>query len=186
MPQTPVRGEAQRGPGWSQSVLLALALRGRAGRSSGQPVLAQWLSADLSISLTPALLPEVLHLLLPPGQAVQGPGEQARALELVAGLASAPQVFFPPASLPGPGVVRRWERGGVGQGDWPLGAAGPPCGILITSQREGQPGLPLGHGGCLHTSCCLLTQGRLLQGRRCRLGNQGVQGPPKQPGSRSP
>lgn len=73
---------------------------------------------------TPALIPEIFHLLLPPGQTAQGPGEQARALELVAGLASAPQVFFPPASLPGPGVVRQWEHGGVGQGGRLLGAAG--------------------------------------------------------------
>lgn len=118
-----------------------------------------------------------------PWAGLRGPGEQARALELVAGLASAPQVFFPPASPPGPGAVRRWERGGWRQA---AGAAGAAVWYSHYQPPRGPARPPLGHGGCLHTSCCLLTQGRLLQGRRCRLGNQGVQGPPKQPGSRSP
>lgn len=135
------------------------------------------------VCLPPALLPEVLHLLLPPGQACGALGNRPGPWSWLQGW----PLPRKSSSLLRPFPALGWSGGGnVGVGGRLLGLQGPPCGILITSHHEGRPGRPLGHGGCLHTSCCLLTQGRLLQGRRCRLGNQGVQGPPKQPGSRSP
>lgn len=49
---------------------------------------------------------------------------------------------------------------------------------------EDQASRPLGHCGCLHTSTLPVDTRPPSLGQRCQLGNKGVQGPPKQPGSR--
>lgn len=69
------------------------------------------------------------------------------------------------------------------------GRARRGCGGVWYSHYQGavraSPAPPLATVAAFTPPLCLLTQGHLPQGRRCRLGNEGVRGPPKQSGSRS-
>lgn len=81
-------------------------------------------------------------------------------------------------SLPGCGNVRGQEGGRL------LGAAGAVWYSHYQPSGEDQASRPLGHCGCLHTSTLPVDTRPPSPGQRCQLGNKGVQGPPKQPGSR--
>lgn len=65
-----------------------------------------------------------------------------------------------------------WEEGGL--------HAGAVWYSHYQPAARASPASPLATVAAFTPPVCLLTQGRLPQGRRCRLGNEGVQGPPKQ------
>lgn len=115
-----------------------------------------------------------------------------------------PQPQFFTCSLPGqPGVrscsqikawppphrssfpPRPWGWAGCGNlgGRREAGCEGADGRVLFSlpASSEGWPSRPLATVAAFTPPLCLLTQGRLPQGGRCRLGNEGVQGPPKQP-----
>lgn len=87
-------------------------------------------------------------------------------------------------SFPGPGGG---QAVGTQEGRREAGCEGAAGAVWYSHYQpssEGQPSRPLATVAAFTPPLCLLTQGRLPQGRRCRLGNEGVQGPPKQPSSR--
>lgn len=80
-------------------------------------------------------------------------------------------------SLLGPG-------GGQAVGTWEGGGKWAVRGLLAVCYSHYQPAVRAGPWPLWlpsHLRSCLLTQGCPPQGGRCRLGNEGVQGPPKQP-----
>lgn len=175
------RAEAQAG-------VRMCSLSGGPARSCGGHGLCSacsgWLSAGLTcVCLPPALLQEVLHPIFLPGQVVQGPREQAqgRGANLRAGLC--PVGFL---SLPSPWVsARPWGWSGCGN----MGGKGAACrGRVVFSlpaRSEGQPSLPLGHCGCLHTSRLPVDTRLPPPGQKVSTWERGCAGASKTGGSRS-
>lgn len=82
------------------------------------------------------------------------------------------------------GMVRLWEHGREGE----AGHTGATAAVWYSHYQgaaRASPASALATVAAFTPPLCLLTQGHLPQGRRCRLGNEGVRGPPKQSSSRS-
>lgn len=137
-----------------------------------------------------------------PRPAVRGCGGAGAAPGLLSGAQRRPPRLFCTCSFSRPGIqgpreqVQGWgqvtsfpsgPRGGPAVGTGREGGR-PACGAAgamwyshYQPAAQAGPAAPLATVAAFTPPRCLLTQGCLPQGTRCHLGNEGVQGPPKQP-----